>query len=86
MYDQYSRTRYNFKVIDTVVIFDSYKNKYTLITKMKIFFQNDSPGGFKLELFVRRKGRFVTVAPPPPPQTLLLRESAGEASISQVGL
>ena len=57
-YDESSGTRYNFKVIDTVGVFDTKKNNADVITKVKNFFENDSPEGINLVLFVFRKGRF----------------------------
>ena len=57
IYDQSSRTRYNFKVIDTVGVFDPKKKNDDVMTKMKNFFQNDSPEGINLVLFAFRKGR-----------------------------
>ena len=56
-YDQSSRTRYNFKVIDTVGVFDTKQKNDDVMTKIKTFFQNDSPEGINLVLFVFRKGR-----------------------------
>ncbi|XP_067035473.1 GTPase IMAP family member 4-like [Acropora muricata] len=57
-YDESSRTRYNFKIIDTLGVFDTkHKNDYVM-TKIKTFFQKDSPEGINLVLFVFRKGRF----------------------------
>ena len=57
-YDESSRTRFNFKVIDTVGLFDPTKSNIDLMTKIKTFFQSDSPKGVNLVLFVSRKGRF----------------------------
>lgn len=57
-YDQSSRTRYNFKVIDTVGVFDTRLKNDDVMKKIKTFFQNDSPEGINLVLFVFRKGRF----------------------------
>ena len=57
-YDQSSRTRYNFKIIDTVGVFDTKHKNDDVMTKIKTFFQNDSPEGINLVLFVSRKGRF----------------------------
>ena len=54
-YDQSSRTRYNFKVIDSVGVFDTKLKNYAVMTKIKNFFQNDSPEGINLVLFVFRK-------------------------------
>ena len=57
IYDQSSRTRYNFKVIDTVGVFDTKEKNDDLMTKVKAFFQNDSPEGINSVQFVFRKGR-----------------------------
>ena len=57
-YDQSSRTRYNFKIIDTLGVFDTKHKNDDVMTKIKTFFQKDSPEGINLVLFVFRKGRF----------------------------
>ena len=57
-YDQSSRTRYNFKVIDTIGVFDTKQKNDDVIAKIKTFFRKDSPEGINLVLFVFRKGRF----------------------------
>lgn len=57
-YDESSRTQYSFTVIDTAGLFDTKKSNYTVMTKIKDFFQKKSPQGINLVLFVSRKGRF----------------------------
>ena len=58
-HDSSSRTQYNFTVIDTVGLFDTKKSTSNIdvMTKIKNFFQNESPKGINLVLFVSRKGR-----------------------------
>ena len=58
VYDESSNTRYNFRVIDTLGVFDTSLKNDAVITKIKKFFQNEAPGGVNLVLFVFRKGRF----------------------------
>ena len=58
VYDEPSRTRYQFKVIDTLGVFDTNLKHDAVITKIKEFFQKDAPDGVNLVLFVFRKGRF----------------------------
>jgi len=57
-YDQSSRTRYNFKIIDTLGVFDTKHKNDDVMRKIKTFFQKDCPEGINLVLFVFRKGRF----------------------------
>ena len=57
-YNESSRTPYIFKVIDTVGILGTTSQDDTEIVKVKKFFQNFSPEGINLVLFVLRKGRF----------------------------
>lgn len=57
-YDESSRTRYIFKVIDTVGILGTTSEDDTEIVKVKKFIQNFSPESINLVLFVLRKGRF----------------------------
>ena len=58
VYDRFSNTRYKFRVIDTLGAFDTNLKNDAVITKIKEFFQNDSPDGVNLVLFVFRKARF----------------------------
>ena len=56
--DEDARVRYNFKIIDTIGVFDTkYKNDDVMAT-IKKFFQTEAPEGVNLVLFVFRKGRF----------------------------
>lgn len=57
-YDSSSTTQYNFTVVDTVGLFDTQKSNDDVMKQTKTFFQNDSPNGIHLVLFVSRKGRF----------------------------
>ena len=52
VYDESSNTRYNFRVIDTLGVFDTSLKNDAVITKIKKFFQNEAPGGVNLVLFV----------------------------------
>lgn len=56
--DPKTNTQYNFKLIDTIGVFDTKKRNADIMKEIKKYFQEKVPEGVNLVLFIFRKGRY----------------------------